>query len=367
MRSVAVLGLVATAAACYAGDLPVDRIRLPEGFSISVYTDEVPDARQMALAPSGTLFVGSRREGKVYAIPDADRDGRADAVVVVDEDLVMPSGLALDGVDLYVGALNRILRYADVETRMRAGIEPEVVTDALPDATHHGWKYLRFGPDGHLYVPVGAPCNICLSEDERFASILRMDPSTGGTTLFARGVRNSVGLAFHPVTGELWFSDNGRDLMGDDVPAEEINRVTTPGAHFGYPFVHAGDVLDPEFGKGHDPAQYVAPTVEIQAHSAALGLAFYTGDAFPSMYRHALFVAEHGSWNRTRKVGYQVSVVRFEEGEPRYAPFATGWLEREGDEERVWGRPNDVLMAPDGSLFVSDDHAGAIYRIRFGR
>jgi glucose/arabinose dehydrogenase len=288
-------------------------------------------------------------------------------VVVVDEDLVMPSGVALEGADLYVGALNRILRYADVEARMREGIEPEVVTATLPDATHHGWKYLRFGPDGHLFVPVGAPCNICFSEDERFASILRMDAGSGATTVFARGVRNSVGLAFHPVTGELWFSDNGRDLMGDDVPAEEINRVTTPGAHFGYPFVHAGDVLDPEFGKGHDPAQYVAPTVKIQAHSAALGLAFYTGDAFPSTYRNALFVAEHGSWNRTRKVGYQVSVVRFEEGEPRYAPFATGWLEQDGDEERVWGRPNDVLMAPDGSLFVSDDHAGAIYRIRFGR
>jgi glucose/arabinose dehydrogenase len=388
MRAVAAIGLVATATACYAGDLPVDRIRLPEGFSISLYADEVPDAREMALAPSGTLFVGSRREGRVYAIPDADRDGRADAVVVVDEDLVMPSGLAFQGADLYVGALNRILRYADVEARMRAGIEPEVVTDTLPDATHHGWKYLRFGPDGHLYVPVGAPCNICLSEDERFASILRMDAgmgpggeassepvgaasgrersAAGTTSIYARGVRNSVGLAFHPATGELWFSDNGRDLMGDDVPAEEINRVTTPGAHFGYPFVHAGDVPDPEFGAGRDPAQYVAPTVEIQAHSAALGLAFYTGDAFPSTYRHALFVAEHGSWNRTRKVGYQVSVVRFEEGEPRYAPFATGWLEQDGDEERVWGRPNDVLMAQDGSLFVSDDHAGAIYRIRFG-
>jgi glucose/arabinose dehydrogenase len=363
VRATAVLALAATAA-CQASELPVERIELPQGFTISVYA-MVPDARQMALAPSGTLFVGSRREGKVYAVPDADRNGRADGVIVVDEGLVMPSGLALRGEDLYVGAVNRILRYPNVEARMRDGIAPEMVTDALPDALHHGWKYLRFGPDGHLYVPVGAPCNICLSEDPRFASILRLDPATGATTIYARGVRNSVGLDFHPLTGELWFSDNGRDHLGDDVPAEEINRVTTPGAHFGYPFVHARDVLDPEFGAGHDPAQYVPPVVEIQAHSAALGIAFYTAEAFPAAYRSALFVAERGSWNRTRKVGYQVSVVRFENGELRYAPFATGWLEREGDDEHVWGRPNDVLVAPDGSLFVSDDHAGAIYRIRF--
>ena len=328
-------------------------------FRLSVLTDEVPGARQMAETESGLLLVGSLRPGKLYAVlPGAE--GQAE-VVTFAEGLTMPSGLALIGEDLYVGALDRVLRYRAIEKTFRDNPQAQIVTDKLPDKRHHGWKYLAVGPDGFLYVPVGAPCNICESEDPRFASILQMDPATGETTLYAAGVRNSVGMAWHPDTGELWFSDNGRDMLGDDVPAEEINRVVKPGAHYGYPYIHAGDIPDPQFGKGRNAADYVPPEIRIQAHSAALGLAFYTGDQFPASYRNALFIAEHGSWNRSSKVGYRVSVVRFSEAGPVYEPFLDLWLKG----EKVSGRPNDVLVSGDGSLLVSDDKVGAIYRVTY--
>ena len=328
-------------------------------FRLSVITDEVPGARQMAETQSGLLLVGSLRPGKLYAVlPDAD--GEAE-VVTFARGLTMPSGLVLIGDDLYVGALDRVLRYRAIEKKFRESPQPEIVTDKLPDKRHHGWKYLSVGPDGFLYVPVGAPCNICESEDPRFASILRMDPATGETTVYAAGVRNTVGMAWHPDTGELWFSDNGRDMLGDDVPPEEINRVTEGGAHYGYPYVHAGDILDPKFGEGRDPADYVPPEIMIQAHSAALGLDFYTGTQFPESYRNALFIAEHGSWNRSSKVGYRVSVVRFGAAGPVYEPFLDLWLK----DDEVSGRPNDVLVSRDGSLLISDDKVGAIYRVTY--
>ncbi|MDE0158167.1 MAG: PQQ-dependent sugar dehydrogenase [Gammaproteobacteria bacterium] len=328
-------------------------------FRLAVVTDEVPGARQMAETDSGLLLVGSLRQGNLYAVASGS-DGTAE-VVTFARGLKLPSGLALTGGDLYVGALDRVLRYRAIEKTFRNNPQPEIVTDELPDERHHGWKYLSVGPDGFLYVPVGAPCNICESEDPRFASILRMDPATGEATVYAAGVRNSVGMDWHPETGELWFSDNGRDWLGDDEPAEEVNRVTEVGAHYGYPYVHAGDILDPEFGAGHDPADYVTPEIMIQAHSAALGLAFYTGSQFPESYRHALFIAEHGSWNRSSKVGYRVSVVRFGETRPVYEPFLDLWLK----DEKVSGRPNDVLVSRDGSLLISDDKAGAIYRVTY--
>jgi glucose/arabinose dehydrogenase len=339
------------------------QIQLPPGFRISLFSDRVPGARQMALARSGALFVGTIREGKVYVLPDANHDMKADSVRVLDEGLTMPSGVEFIGNDLYVAALNRVLRYRGVGARRlpKSMPKPEIVTEVLPDKTEHGWKYLRKGPDGYLYVPVGAPCNVCLSYDQRFASILRMDPKNGETVLYASGIRNTVGIAFHPDTKQLWFSDNGRDLMGDDVPADEIDHATGPGQHFGFPYVHAGDVADPEFGVGKSLEGYVSPVVKIQAHSAALGIVFYTGKLFPAPYKRALFVAEHGSWNRSKKVGYRVSVVKFDEDGPHYEPFATGWLYNED----AWGRPVDVLVAPDGSLLISDDQAGAIYRVTY--
>jgi len=328
------------------------------GFELSVVTNQVPNARQMAETESGVLFVGTRRAGNVYAVVPG-RPGEAPAVVTFAQGLSMPSGVALLGDDLYVAALDRVLRYPRIEQTFRDKPIPEVVTDALPDRTHHGWKYLSVGPDDHLYVPVGAPCNICESDDPRFASILRMDPKTGETTIYAHGVRNSVGMAWHPDTGKMWFTDNGRDWMGDDLPPEEVNVAEEAGAHYGYPYVHGTDILDPEFGEGHDPAEYQAPKVEIQAHAAALGVDFYRGTQFPAEYANALFIAEHGSWNRSAKVGFRVSVLRFVDAEPVYSPFVDVWLEGERDT----GRPNDVLVARDGTLLISDDKGGRIYRV----
>ena len=357
VRSVA-RGVCAATALCVAPALAAPEPVAP-GFSLSVLTDEVPNARQMALADSGLLFVGTRRAGKLYAVVPVE-NGNPE-VVTFATGLAMPSGVALIGDDLYVAALDRVLRYPDIEATYRSGPTPEVVTDDLPDRRHHGWKYLSVGPDGFLYTNVGAPCNVCKSDDPRFASIVRMDPATGETTVYAHGVRNSVGMAWHPETQQLWFTDNGRDMLGDDVPPEEVNVVVEAGAHFGYPHVHGQAILDPKFGEGHDPADYVPPEVDIQAHSAALGIAFYTGSAFPDEYAGALFIAEHGSWNRSSKVGYRVSVVRFGADGPAYAPFVDIWLAG----ERASGRPNDVLVAADGSLLISDDQGGRIYKAAY--
>lgn len=367
LLSAVAAGLAITASAARAADLPLEQLVLPPGFSIEVLIDDVPNARQIALGDQGTLFVGTRREGKVYAIANALTEPESARVIA--SGLTMPSGVAVQGDDLYVGAVNRILRFGNIEQNLgRAPATrpvPEVVTDSLPTEGHHGWKYLKFGPDGALYVPVGAPCNICLSKDQRFASLLRMDPATGATKLFAEGIRNTVGFDWHPASGALWFTDNGRDLLGDDVPPDEINRATAPGQHFGYPFVHAGTIPDPEFAAQRDAAigdrPLTAPALNLQAHSAALGIDFYEAGSFPAAYRGALFVAEHGSWNRSEKVGFRVSVVLNPDTAPVYEPFVEGWLQGQDN----WGRPNDVLVTKDGSLLISDDQAGAIYRVRY--
>ena len=344
----------------------VTRLALPPGFSIEVVTSEVPNARQMALSENGVLYVGSRRAGNVYAVTNwQSTRGEAVEVQTIATGLKMPSGLVWHNNNLYVGALNQILSFEDIDDHLASPIDPKIITDTLPDKEHHGWKYLAIGPDGDLFVPVGAPCNICKSKDPRFASILKMNLKTGAASLYAEGVRNTVGMATHPDTKVLYFTDNGRDRLGDDVPAEEINRVTTPGSHYGYPYVHAGDIQDPKFGDGHKGEDYEPPLLKIQAHSAALGIDFYTaeyaGRAFPERYKNALFIAEHGSWNRTEKVGYRVSVM-FETIEgPQYAPFITGWLVGQAN----WGRPNDVIVTPKGNLLISDDQTGSIYRVSY--
>ncbi|RPH98978.1 MAG: sorbosone dehydrogenase family protein [Lysobacterales bacterium] len=336
-------------------------IRLPPGFEISVYAEGVENARQLALGDRGTVFAGSREAGKVHAVVDRDGDQRADRVRLVAEGLEMPSGLEFRQGSLYVAALDRILRYDDIEQRLEQPPEPVLVAAAFPDKSHHGWKYLRFGPDGLLYVPVGAPCNIC--DEPGFAEIRRIRADGTGMETFARGVRNSVGLAFHPDSGELWFTDNGRDMLGDDLPGDELNHAPAAGAHFGYPYCHQGDTPDPEFGAGKSCADYAPPALTLGAHVAPLGLAFYTADMFPEAYRKQLFIAQHGSWNRSAKVGYNVLLVRFDDA-GRVAGsevFASGWLQGEDN----WGRPSDVLQMPDGSLLLADDQAGAIYRISY--
>ncbi len=338
-------------------------ISLPPGFEIHIYAEGVENARQLALGDHGTVFVGSRKAGKVHAVIDTNGDHYAERVFLLDQDLNMPSGIEFKFGSLYVGAVNRILRYDDIESRLDQPPEPDLVTDQFPDKSYHGWKYLRFGPDGKMYVPIGAPCNIC--KEPGFAQIRRIFPDGSDDVVYASGVRNSVGLAFHPETGELWFTDNGRDMLGDDLPADELNHAPRPGMNFGYPWCHQGDTLDHEFGKDKSCADYTPPALLLGAHVAALGLTFYTGSMFPPGYRNQLFIAQHGSWNRSEKVGCNIVLVRFdEEGNVLGQElFASGWLQ--GDD--CWGRPNDVLQMPDGSLLVSDDKADSIYRISYNR
>lgn len=354
---------VAWSGSLVAADLQLDKIVLPEGFKISVFAEDVPNARQMALGDRGTVFVGSRRLGKVHAVIDQDGDGKAERVVVIDEGLTLPSGLAFRDGALYVGAVSTIYRYDDIESQLDNPPEPITILDDYPKEMHHGWKYLGFGPDGKLYVPVGAPCNICDREEEIFASITRMDPDGTNREVFAHGVRNTVGFDWHPETGVIWFTDNGRDMMGDNIPPDELNRAPKAGMHFGYPYIHGADISDPEFGEGHDPADYTAPAQELGPHVAAIGMSFYTGKQFPAKYRNHVFIAEHGSWNRSSKIGYRITLVRIEDGKAvSYEPFAHGWLQ--GEEN--WGRPADVEILPDGSMLIADDFAGVIYRISYG-
>jgi len=343
------------------GGIRLEAVSLPPGFRIDLFTDRVPGARSLALGPQGTVFVGTRGEGKVYAVRDEDGDGRADRVRTLLEGLRSPNGVALKDGALYVAEVSRVLRYDRIEENLEAPPAPVVVSEAFPGDGRHGWKYVAFGPDGRLYVPVGAPCNVC-NEGDPYATIMRMRPDGGGLEVFARGVRNTVGFDWHPGTGVLWFTDNGRDWMGDDRPPDELNRAPEPGLHFGFPFCHGRDLQDPEYGEGRTCDGYTSPAVELGPHVAALGVTFYRGDGFPEAYRNRVFIAEHGSWNRTTPIGYRITTVTLEGSRAvRYGVFAEGWLQG----RTAWGRPVDVLSTPDGALLVSDDRAGAVYRIRY--
>ena len=342
---------------CARAEPELDRLRVPPGFEVEMLTDALPNARQLQLGENGTLFAGTRSDGRVWAF----RDGEAIAIA---EGLTMPSGIAFHDGNLYIGAVSTIYRLDDIESRLGRPPAPTVITKSLPDDGHHGWKHLEFGPEGSLWVPVGAPCNICEPADP-YMAILRMDPATGAYDIAARGVRNTVGFDFEPGSGRLWFTDNGRDWLGDDTPSCELNVLDTTRtevAHYGYPHVHGSDVIDPEFGDGHAPANFELPVWEFGAHTAPLGAAFYSGDQFPGRYDGALFIAQHGSWNRSAKVGYRVVVAFMENGKVTdVEPFLTGFL----DGERAWGRPVDVLVDDDGALLVSDDQQGAVYRVRW--
>jgi glucose/arabinose dehydrogenase len=344
------------------GDARLADITLPPGFSIDILASGVTNARAMCWGDKGTLFVGSRGEGVVHALRDTTGDGIMDVHHIIARDLNMPVGVAFRAGDLYVSAVDRILRYRDIEQRLEAPPEAELVSDRFPTETHHGWKFIAFGPDGHLYVPVGAPCNNCLPEDSIFATITKLDLATNELRIVAHGVRNSVGFDWHPRTGELWFTDNGRDLMGDDIPQCELDRAAEDGQHFGYPFCHAGTVADPEFGAQRSCTEFTPPAALLGPHTAPLGMRFYTGTSFPERYRGAIFIAQHGSWNRSTPIGYRLLVAFPQlDGTATVAVFAEGWLKG----FRAWGRPVDVLVAPDGSLLVSDDAADLIYRIRY--
>ncbi len=349
-------------------NLPLERLKLPPGFTIEVYADSIDGARSMAMGANGTLFVGTRNDKTVYAIQDRDKDYRADHTIILDSTLEVPNGIAFRNGSLYVAEVGRLLRYDSIETKLNNPPTPAVIYDDYPKALHHGWKYIAFGPDDKLYVPVGAPCNICDSTvvDQRYASITRMDPDGSNREVYAKGVRNTVGFTWHPETKELWFTDNGRDLMGDDIPPCELNRVTEAGQHFGYPFCHGGSVKDPEFGEQHPCADFVAPVQPLGAHVAPLAVKFPSGEMFPQTYKNYAFIAEHGSWNRTKKVGYRISMVQLEDNKAiSYETFIDGWLDDESQEP--FGRPVDILFLEDGSMLISDDFGDAIYRVSYAK
>ncbi len=335
-------------------------IILPPGFKIDVYADNVKGARSMALSPDGILFVGTRDEN-VYAILDTNKDYKADKVITIASGLNEPNGVALKDGNLYVAEINRVIRYDNIEKNLNDPPKPVVINDTFPSDKHHGWKFIRFGTDGKLYVPVGAPCNVCIP-DSKHASLFRMNPDGSNLEKYASGIRNTVGFDWNPETKVLWFTDNGRDMLGDNIPPDELNRAPKRGLNFGFPYMFGSDVRDPEFGKGVDLSKFQKPAMDLGPHVASLGMRFYTGDMFPSEYKNEIFIAEHGSWNRSQKIGYRVVVVKVSNGKAISKQiFAQGWLKGQS----VSGRPVDVQQMEDGSLLVSDDYAGVIYRITY--
>jgi hypothetical protein len=339
------------------------QLHLPAGFALSIYSDNLPNARSLALGDNGVVFVGTGSEGTVYAVEDSDGDGIADKRHIIATNLNMPNGVAYKDGALYVAEINRIIRFDHINQNLSSPPKPAVVYDKFPSDQHHGWKYLRFGPDNKLYTAVGAPCNICNPEKPIYASLVRLNPDGTDFEIIARGIRNTVGFDWQPGTNSLFFTDNGRDYLGDDLPPEELNKWSVAGEHFGYPYCHGGDIPDPEFAADKKCQQFTAPAWKFKAHMAPLGLRFYRGNQFPAEFKHQLFVAQHGSWNRSEPHGYRVALVKFKQDIPiSEQVFISGWLTQDGE---VLGRPVDILEMPDGSLLVSDDKLGVIYKVEY--
>jgi glucose/arabinose dehydrogenase len=334
-------------------------VRVPAGFKFEVYADNVPAAREMAMGARNTLFVGTSKD-KVYAVSGTPGSGLTPSVRVIAESLNVPNGVAFRDHALYVAEIHRILRFDDIESNLEHVAAPKVVRDDMPKDRHHGMRYIAFGPDGKLYVPIGAPCNVC--NEPKYGLITRMNPDGSGQEVFARGVRNSVGMTWDPTTQELWFTDNGRDYLGENSPPCELNSAPRPSLDFGFPYCHGGIIKDPDFGNLGTCAASTPPVQRLGAHVAPLGVKFYTGTMFPRRYRNQVLIAEHGSWNRKEKNGYRVTMVQLDANKAkRYELFVTGF-NREDD---IYGRPVDLLVLDDGSLLISDDYAGAIYRVSY--
>jgi glucose/arabinose dehydrogenase len=347
---------------CFSNTLPINLLKLPQGFTIQIYTDAVPDAREMALGPNNTIFVGTRDEGKVYAVLQ-DPKSKKVSVITIASDLNMPNGVAFHNNNLYVMDVDRLFIFENIMNHLSSPKRVEI-KNVLPDKTHHGWRYIHFGPDNKLYVGVGAPCNNCLQEDPRFASIVRMNADGSNQEVYAHGVRNTVGFDWHPISHQLWFTDNGRDFMGDNMPPDELNHVEKSKQHFGYPYCHGKNISDPEFGKNFPCTAFVAPDLELEPHAASLGMIFYKGNMFPKSYQNQILIAQHGSWNRSSKIGYDVIRIKMNDKKNLSSEiFISGWLQN----NKAWGRPVDLLEMNDGSLLISDDHAGAIYRVIYHR
>lgn len=337
-------------------------LHVPDGFKLSIFADNVPNARSLALGDKGVVFVGTGASGNVYAVEDTNQDGIADKTHTIATDLYMPNGVAYKGGALYVAEINRITRYDNITEALGKPPKPTVVYDKLPSDKGHGWKYLRFGPDGKLYTAIGAPCNVC-NPEKPYASLMRLNPDGSHFEIIATGIRNTVGFDWQPETDSLYFTENGRDLLGDDLPPEELNNWTKVGQHFGYPYCHAGEILDPEFGVGKNCKDFTPPAWKFKAHIAPLGLRFHHGGSFPAEYKNQLFVAQHGSWNRTKPDGYRIALVRFKQNKPvSEEVFVDGWLSKD---DKVLGRPMDILELPDGSLLISDDQLGVIYKLEY--
>lgn len=360
------MGLLATPAMAdrAAAEANLHKLNVPEGFNVEVYA-EVPGARQMTFGQStGTVFVGTRGKN-AYAVVDKNKDRQADEVVNILSDLKIGNGVAMHQGNLYVAEQNRIARYAAPGFDLTLPFEQmrEVVFEDLPDKAHHGWRYIDFGPDGKLYVTVGAPCNICDVKGYE-GTIIRMNPDGSDAEVYAHGVRNSVGMDFHPESGDLYFTDNNVDMMGDDNPPGEFNHAAEMGQHFGFPYYAGGNARHQDWQDKPVPQEMTFPEVEFQAHTANLGFKFYTGKMFPAEYQGDAIIAQHGSWNRTEAVGYKLQRVTFDNNQVTgHEVFIDGWLQ----EGEAWGRPTDVLQLPDGSLLVSDDYNGVIYRISYGQ
>jgi glucose/arabinose dehydrogenase len=348
---------------------------VPRGFAITTFAENVRNARSMAIGPLGTVFVGSQYAGQVTAVVDSDNDHKADRVVVIAQGLDQPNGVAMRDGALYVATASRLLRYDDIEHHLDAPPKPVVVRDSLPNPrTGHAWKFIAFGPDGLLYMSVGSTCNVCIPEPQT-ASIVRMKPDGSQLEVFAQGVRNTVGFDWHPSSHELWFTDNGRDNLGDDVPNDELNVAWKPGLHFGFPFCHQGDVPDPEFGAQRACSEFEPPVQKLGAHVAAIGMRFYTGNMFPTRYKNAVIIAQHGSWNRSVPSGYRV-MAAFTNGRrvTGYEPLVEGFLPAggtapggRGATRAAIGRPADVLQMPDGSVLISDDTGNRLLRLTYQR
>lgn len=340
--------------------LPIAKMKLPPGFKAEVWASDVLDARGLRQGDKGTVFVSSLFvAGKIYAV--VDKGGKRE-VKTLAEKLFLPNGIEFHKGSLYVATPKDITRYDDIENRLDAPPAPVMVYDKLPGEVPHGWKFIKVGPDGKLYVPIGAPCNIC-EPGSGFAKITRMNLDGSGVEDVALGVRNTVGFDFDPKNGELWYTNNGRDWLSEDLPNDSLNHVTKKGQHFGFPYCHQGNFADPEFGWGKDCRQFAQPALLTGAHAGTLGMRFYTGRQFPKKYQGAIFIARHGPWNRTQKYAADV-VVAWPDGKggiARMEPFLTGLVEN----NEYLGRPVDVLVLKDGSLLVSDDHNGAIYRISY--
>ncbi len=354
-------GVAPPASATEPDKLPTAKLKLPKGFKVEVYASGIPNARTLRLGDKGTVFVSNRVLDKVYAI--TDKGGKRE-VKVIASGLDRPNGLAFKDGTLYIAEGTRISKLEKVEDNLANPGKPVAVYSDLPNHASHGWRYIGIGPDGKLYINVGAPCNIC-EPPATNAQIRRLNLDGSGADIYARGVRNSVGFDWHPVSKEFYFTEHGRDWLSEDLPEDELNRVTKPGQHFGFPYCHNGTHTDRDVGWGRSCEEFEKPVALMGPHSAVLGMRFYTGSMFPKEYRNAIFMARHGSWNRTKKIGGDVVVVKLnKDGTVKsQAPFLTGFLEN----NQYSGRPVDVLQMPDGSLLVSDDYAGAVWRISYGK